>query len=215
MLYKVTPAMEPPRRKKAESGEGTRKRRKTAVYDADGNEVLISLMCLKCRTVRPLAQFGLRKMSDGAIRNQPWCRGCRGAVTKKEPASAKKETPAQEAVVTPAAAPAVAAVAAPVVAATTVAATTVAATTVAATTVAATVVAAAPAPVALNDVASVVAETVAPAGVETVALPAASIADPAPALIAAEPPARLEVEVEDSPEREREVFAAVEESAAY
>jgi hypothetical protein len=110
--------MEPPRRKKAESGEGTRKRRKTAVYDADGNEVLISLMCLKCRTVKPLAQFGLRKMSDGAIRNQPWCRGCRGAVTKKEPASARKETAAQEPTVTPVEVPAVAA---PLVAAETVA----------------------------------------------------------------------------------------------
>jgi hypothetical protein len=110
-------------------------------------------------------------------------------VTKKEPASAKKETPAQEAVVTPVAVPVVAA---PVVVAPTVAATT---------------VAAAPAPVALNDVASVVAETV--------ALPASSNSEPAPALIAAEPPARLEVEAEDSPEREREVFAAVEESAAY
>lgn len=85
MLYKVTPAMEAPRKKAAEAGEGGRKRRKTSVYDADGNEVLISLMCLKCRTVKPLAQFGLRRMSDGAVRNQPWCRGCRGALTKKAP----------------------------------------------------------------------------------------------------------------------------------
>lgn len=87
MLYKVTPAMEAPRRKKtAEAGEGARKRRKTSVYDADGNEVLISLMCLKCRTVKPLAQFGLRRMADGAMRNQPWCKGCRGASVKKEAA---------------------------------------------------------------------------------------------------------------------------------
>lgn len=84
MLYKVTPAMEAPRRKKtAEAGEGARKRRKTSVYDADGNEVLISLMCLKCRTVKPLAQFGLRRMADGAMRNQPWCKSCRGASVKK------------------------------------------------------------------------------------------------------------------------------------
>jgi hypothetical protein len=41
-------------------------------------------MCLKCRSLKPLAQFGLRKMADGAIRNQPWCRTCRsGAGTRK------------------------------------------------------------------------------------------------------------------------------------
>lgn len=85
MLYKVTPAMEAPRPKKAAAGEGPRKRRKTSVYDGDGNEVLISLMCLKCKTVKPLAQFGLRRMSDGAMRNQPWCKGCRGAAVKKAP----------------------------------------------------------------------------------------------------------------------------------
>jgi hypothetical protein len=62
-----------------------RKRRRSAVYDADGNEVLITMMCLKCRTMKPLGMFGLRKMADGAIRNQPWCRTCRsGAGTKKE-----------------------------------------------------------------------------------------------------------------------------------
>jgi hypothetical protein len=84
MLYKVTPAMEAPRPKKAAAaGEGVRKKRKTSVYDGDGNEVLISLMCLKCKTVKPLAQFGLRRMADGAMRNQPWCKGCRGAVVKK------------------------------------------------------------------------------------------------------------------------------------
>ena len=44
-------------------------------------------MCLKCRTLKPLAQFGLRKMADGAIRNQPWCRTCRsGAGKPKEKA---------------------------------------------------------------------------------------------------------------------------------
>ena len=87
MLYKVTPMMPPPASKEAkttrEPGQ-PRKRRKSAVYDAEGHEVLISLMCLKCRTLKPLAQFGLRKMADGAIRNQPWCRTCRsGAGTRK------------------------------------------------------------------------------------------------------------------------------------
>ena len=85
MLYKVTPALAPPaRRTSAAEGPRPKKRRASAVYDADGHEVLITLMCLKCRQVRPLAQFGLRKMPDGAVRNQPWCRSCRGAATPKK-----------------------------------------------------------------------------------------------------------------------------------
>jgi hypothetical protein len=86
MLYKVTPAMvEPlPKPKVVREPGQPRKRRKTAIYDADGQEVLITLMCLKCHKMRPLMQFGLRKMADGAIRNQPWCRTCRsGAGTPK------------------------------------------------------------------------------------------------------------------------------------
>jgi len=94
MLYKVTPALAPPaRRSRAADGTRPKKRRASAVFDADGQEVLITLMCLKCRQVKPLAQFGLRKMPDGAIRNQPWCRGCRGAATpKKRPEAAETAT---------------------------------------------------------------------------------------------------------------------------
>jgi hypothetical protein len=59
------------------------RKRRSSVYDADGNEVFITLMCLKCHKMRPLSLFGLRKMADGAIRNQPWCRTCRsGAGTR-------------------------------------------------------------------------------------------------------------------------------------
>ena len=88
MLYKVTPMMPSAEGEKAradrEPGQ-PRGKRKSAVYDADGREVLITLTCLKCRRMKPLPQFGLRKMSDGAIRNQPWCRACRGgAGTKKK-----------------------------------------------------------------------------------------------------------------------------------
>lgn len=61
-----------------------RKKRRAAVYDADGNEVLITLKCLKCGRMHPLSNFGLRKMADGAIRNQPWCRECRGASSPKK-----------------------------------------------------------------------------------------------------------------------------------
>lgn len=97
MLYKVTPMMAPAAPEKAKPREPgqPRKRRKSAVYDADGHEVLISLMCIKCRTLKPLAQFGLRKMADGAIRNQPWCRTCRsGAGSKKKKAAAAAEASA-------------------------------------------------------------------------------------------------------------------------
>jgi hypothetical protein len=104
MLYKVTPALAPPaRRPRAAEGSRPKKRRASAVFDADGHEVLITLMCLKCRQVKPLAQFGLRKMPDGAIRNQPWCRGCRGAATPKKHPQAAEPTPAE--VATPAVSP--------------------------------------------------------------------------------------------------------------
>lgn len=116
MLYKVTPAMTPPEPaaapaapKKEKKVRGPRKKRKSAVYDAEGNEVLISLTCLKCKNLKPLAQFGLRKMGDGAIRNQPWCRGCRaGAGTK-----GKKQQEVQQAAAPEAKAPATAAPVAP------------------------------------------------------------------------------------------------------
>jgi hypothetical protein len=61
------------------------RRRKSAVYDADGHEVLITLMCLKCHKMRPLSQFGLRRMADGSIRNQPWCRTCRSSAGTERP----------------------------------------------------------------------------------------------------------------------------------
>ncbi len=86
MLYKVTPNLTPAAAPEAAPRREPRKRRKSAVYDAEGNEVLITMMCLKCRSMKPLAMFGLRKMADGAIRNQPWCRTCRsGASKKKQP----------------------------------------------------------------------------------------------------------------------------------
>jgi hypothetical protein len=71
------------------------KARRSSVYDADGNEVFITLMCLKCHKMRPLSQFGLRKMADGAIRNQPWCRTCRSGAGSA--VSRKRGEPAVEA----------------------------------------------------------------------------------------------------------------------
>jgi hypothetical protein len=106
MLYKVTPMMPPPASKEAkttrEPGQ-PRKRRKSAVYDADGHEVLISLMCIKCKSLKPLAQFGLRKMADGAIRNQPWCRTCRSGAGTRKPKGEEKVTEAEALVAAPAA----------------------------------------------------------------------------------------------------------------
>jgi hypothetical protein len=100
MLYKVTPMMPPPASKEAKAREPgqPRKRRKSAVYDADGHEVLISLMCIKCRSLKPLAQFGLRKMADGAIRNQPWCRTCRSGAGTRKPKAGEKANEVLEAV---------------------------------------------------------------------------------------------------------------------
>ena len=68
------------------------KRRRSSVYDAEGNEVFITLMCLKCHKMRPLSQFGLRRMADGAIRNQPWCRSCRSASGERPARKGSAET---------------------------------------------------------------------------------------------------------------------------
>jgi len=75
------------------AGEAARpRRRRSSVYDAEGHEVFITLMCLKCHKMRPLSQFGLRKMSDGAIRNQPWCRTCRSTAGVRGQAKESAET---------------------------------------------------------------------------------------------------------------------------
>jgi hypothetical protein len=59
--------------------------------------VFITLACLKCHKMRPLSQFGLRRMADGAIRNQPWCRACRGGATAETGTKrARKERAGQD-----------------------------------------------------------------------------------------------------------------------
>src|SRR5690242_9554470 len=75
---------------RANGGDAKPKRRRSSVYDADGNEVFITLLCLKCKKIRPLSQFGLRKMADGAIRNQPWCRACRSGASAENPKRARR-----------------------------------------------------------------------------------------------------------------------------
>lgn len=112
MLYKVTPLLTPVDAKKPSTDpdappKEARKRRKSAVFDADGNEVLITMRCLKCRSMKPLAMFGLRKMADGAIRNQPWCRTCRSGAgaSKKKPDELEPVVEAAPVLVAPAPAP--------------------------------------------------------------------------------------------------------------
>jgi hypothetical protein len=78
------------------SGDAKPKRRRSSVFDADGNEVFITLMCLKCHKMRPLSFFGLRKMADGAIRNQPWCRTCRSGSSAENPKRQKRGGSAEE-----------------------------------------------------------------------------------------------------------------------
>ncbi|HET9596104.1 MAG TPA: hypothetical protein VFP65_11010 [Anaeromyxobacteraceae bacterium] len=78
--------------------EAKPKRRRSSVYDAQGNEVFITLMCLKCHHMRPLSHFGLRRMADGAIRNQPWCRTCRSGASAANPRRRKGADAPAEAV---------------------------------------------------------------------------------------------------------------------
>jgi hypothetical protein len=85
-------------RKARPAAEAKPKRRRSSVYDADGNEVFITLLCLKCEKMRPLSLFGLRRMADGAIRNQPWCRSCRAEASAANP---KRRRAAGEAVAEP------------------------------------------------------------------------------------------------------------------
>jgi ribosomal protein L44E len=76
-------ALSPPSRRAG--GEERPKRRRSSVFDSDGNEVFITIVCMKCHKTRPLSQFGLRKMADGAIRNQPWCKTCRSGTASDVP----------------------------------------------------------------------------------------------------------------------------------
>lgn len=56
---------------------GARRRRDPRVFDADGREVLITQVCTKCGSSKPLTAFGLRHMPDGKVRSIPQCRTCR------------------------------------------------------------------------------------------------------------------------------------------
>ena len=47
------------------------------LFDSEGEEVLITLTCPHCRISKPISAFGLRRMPEGVVRNQPWCTSCR------------------------------------------------------------------------------------------------------------------------------------------
>lgn len=66
-----------------EAPKKRRQKRDCRIFDAEGNEVFLSVYCVHCQQTKPLPAFGLRKMADGGIRNQPWCRECRGVTPKK------------------------------------------------------------------------------------------------------------------------------------
>lgn len=34
-------------------------------------------ICPKCGKEKPLTEFGFRKMTNGTVRNQSWCKDCR------------------------------------------------------------------------------------------------------------------------------------------
>lgn len=55
----------------------SRPRRSSRVFTAEGHEVFITKPCPRCRRLRPLSAFGLRRMNDGTVRDAPWCKECR------------------------------------------------------------------------------------------------------------------------------------------
>lgn len=56
----------------------------TTVRHRQGKVVLTNAMfkCTECGRWKPAAEFGLRKMGDGKIRNQAQCTACRGKSKK-------------------------------------------------------------------------------------------------------------------------------------
>jgi hypothetical protein len=59
------------------------------LFDADGNEVLVTLICTRCRQAKPFKAFGIRRMPDGGLRSISQCSPCRGA--RRHDATERKE----------------------------------------------------------------------------------------------------------------------------
>jgi len=64
--------------------------RPARVFDTEGREVFITLTCPACGRSAPLAQFGLRRMGNGQIRNCPWCKRCRAKPGDERAASFRR-----------------------------------------------------------------------------------------------------------------------------
>lgn len=53
------------------------------VFTSNGEEVEITLTCLQCHAMKPLKEFGLRRMGDGKVRSISTCKECRGKPSEK------------------------------------------------------------------------------------------------------------------------------------
>lgn len=47
------------------------------LFLATGEEVFITQVCTRCRQMKPLKDFGLRRMTDGKVRSISQCSACR------------------------------------------------------------------------------------------------------------------------------------------
>ena len=61
-----------------------RARRDLRLFDSEGREVTVTLVCTSCHRSRPFAHFGIRRMADGKLRSIPQCRACRGGGAPRE-----------------------------------------------------------------------------------------------------------------------------------
>ncbi len=68
----------------ASSERRKRQRRPAQVFDSSGAPVIIRYPCSKCGRMKPLAAFGLRRMGNGQLRNNPQCGPCRGSAKPAE-----------------------------------------------------------------------------------------------------------------------------------
>lgn len=52
-------------------------RQKTTINATGYNGSEPTRKCPKCGKVKPISDFGFRKMGSGEVRNQSWCKACR------------------------------------------------------------------------------------------------------------------------------------------
>jgi ribosomal protein L33 len=59
-------------------------RRDRRLFDSNGNEVLINLICTACGKSKPFSEFGAR-LVNGQMRSIPQCTSCRGRYYQARP----------------------------------------------------------------------------------------------------------------------------------